>query len=179
MFAHNIFKWTAALSTAFMMNACAHRTKSAEGFSAVESAPALQKTVHYTVLDFQSGKTNLTSAEQDKIKNLSRIAEKTGTVNEVRILAWADDLETREPKLAAERATKIRSLLKVELKSKAPVEIYNMSQNPQQFTELIQEQDAKRKVTFKNTEVASFGNGPKSSLAGNKASKAIVIIRYE
>lgn len=170
------------IATALMMSACAHRITSdrVEVTPLAVTNPASPTTTHYTVLEFQVGKTQLTALEQEKIKNLTRAAEQSGqTVSEVRILAWADDSEIQEPKLAALRATQVRSIVKADLRSSAPVSIYNMSQEPQKFTELIQENDPKRKVTFKNTEPVSFGKGPKSSLAGNKSSKAIVMIRYE
>ena len=180
MFQKNALLYTSIVCAALMMSACAHRNKNNDVVPIAETSPTVQTTTHYTVLEFQPGKTNLTATEQEKLKNLTRAAEQTGkAVSEVRILAWSDDLTTKEPKLAGQRATQVRSLIKADLKSSAPVAVYNMSQNPQKFTELIREQDPKRKVTFENTESTTFGNGPKSSLAGNKASKAIVLIRYE
>lgn len=182
MFQMNTLIYILLMAAAFMMNACAHRSTNGntEVTPLAVTSSASPTTTHYTVLEFQVGKTNLSAHEQEKIKTLARVAEQSGKpVSEVRILAWADELEVQEPKLAAQRATQVRSLVKADLKSSAPVAIYNMSQDPQKFTELIREEDPKRKVTFKNTEPVSFGKGPKSSLAGNKSSKAIVMIRYE
>ncbi|KYG63736.1 hypothetical protein AZI86_13000 [Bdellovibrio bacteriovorus] len=182
MFQSHPLIYTLLMAAALMMNACAHR--STHGHTEVTpiavTSPTPTTTTHYTVLEFQVGKTHLSTHEQEKIKTLTRVAEQSGqAVSEVRILAWADDSEVQEPKLADQRATQVRSLIKADLKSSAPVSVYNMSQDPQKFTELIREEDPKRKITFKNTEPVSFGKGPKSSLAGNKSSKAIVMIRYE
>ena len=182
MFQPNALIYTLFLATAFMMNACVHRSTNSntEVTPMAVTSPRSPTIMHYTILEFQAGKTNLSTHEREKIKTLTRVAEQSGkAVSEVRVLAWADDVDVQEPKLADQRATQVRSLIKADLKSSAPVSIYDMSQDPQKFTELIREEDPKRKVTFKNTEPVSFGKGPKSSLAGNKSSKALVMIRYE
>lgn len=168
----NYFIISPFLLAALMMSACAHRDTTGVSPS--------QAVSHYTVLEFQVGHSSLRDTEKEKIKNLARAVEKTGkTVSEVRILAWDDEMQSREPKLVTQRASQVRAFIKEDLKSKAPLEIYDMSQDPQRFTELVLSHDPKRKTTFENTETTSFGHGPKSSLAGNKSSKAIVMVHYE
>jgi hypothetical protein len=182
MFQSGYFKgffWCAAL----MMSACTHRpiTPSPTPPTITEVAPAkAAQTAHYTVLEFEEGKIHLSASEQEKIKTLARTAQKYGRpVSEVRVLAWPDHLELKEPKLAAQRASKVRSLVKADLKYPVAIEVYDMSADPEKFNDLINEKDPKKRTTFENTETISFGKGPKSSLAGNKASKAIVMVRYE
>ncbi len=173
-------------AAALTMSACSHKTKAPEPtpepLPEITAAPAATpaKTAHYTVLEFAAGETTLSNLEQEKLKNLSRVAHRYGRpISEVRVLAWPDNLELKEPSLAEQRATQVRSLIRTDLKSKARVSVYNMTAQPQLFADLIREKDPKQKLTFENTEAPSFGKGPKSSLAGNKASKAIVMIRYE
>lgn len=178
-------KYALFTAAVLMMSACSHQEKVADEavvppeVVTVPSAPRTE-TSHYTVLEFATGETVLSSSEQEKIKNLSRAALRYGRpISEIRVLAWSDNLELKEPTLAAQRASQVHSLVKTDLKSKARVSVYNMSEQPQVFADLIREKDPKQKLTFENTEAPSFGKGPKSSLAGNKTSKAIVMVRYE
>lgn len=172
------------VATALMMSACSHKEVRTHSQSAppqnLSQSPreAFHQTTHYTVLEFPVGAVDLNADEKEKIKNLDRTVQRFGKpVREIQVLAWADNLEIRDNKLAAERAQLVRSLVSPQLQKR--IAVFNMSEQPEKFAELIHQKDPRHKITFENTETASFGKGPKSSLVGKKDSKAIVMVRYE
>ncbi len=121
------------------------------------SADALPGTTHYTVVNFQPGTKELSKEEQNKIHQLTELAERHGHIHEIRILAWADrdypssgqNVPKGDSKLADERAAAVKALLKKDL---------------QQMT-VIDERKA-------NLHPAD------SELNTAKASKALVLITY-
>ena len=145
-------------------------------------------TVHYTVISFKEGQTQIEPEEQQKLRTLAATAKKYGkSVDEFRVLAWADkddptqELSKDSPELAIAnaRALAVRKYLKEELKTRADIEVHNMARKPSSFNEVLKGDDFEIKTTFENTGAASLGDGPKSSLAGSKASKVIILVRYE
>lgn len=183
MFHKSITPLAFASAAAFMMSACSHqrvRTHSemTPPQNLSQGPRPTQRTTHYTVLEFAVGDSSLGPQEKKKIKNLDKAVQRHGKpVREIRVLAWSDETETRNPQLASLRASAVKSLLAGEIKG--PVVLYNMTERPEKFAELVHEKDPQHRITYENTESASFGRGPKSSLVGKKDSKAIVMVRYE
>lgn len=174
-----------ACAAALMTSACSHQSLRTHSeltppqslSQAPMSEPSLS-TTHYTVLEFAVGDSSLLPQEKEKIKNLDRAVQRHGKpIREVRVMAWADDVHTGDTQLASLRATTVKSFLGKAIRG--PVTLYNMTEQPEKFTELLHEKDAQRRITYENTESASFNRGPKSSLVGKKDSKAIVMVRYE
>lgn len=149
----------------------------------------LPGTTHYTMVNFRPGTKELSKEEQSKIKQLTDVAERHGNINEVRILAWADreypsqgqNVPERDSKLADERASTVKNLLKKDLQAEVTIDSHNMAQRPNMYSEIIQNQDYEIKTTFENTGATPAGThspGASSGLSAAKASRALVLITY-
>ncbi|MNL14959.1 hypothetical protein D3C87_1359210 [compost metagenome] len=54
-----------------------------------------------------------------------------------------------------------------------------MAKRPGVFAELVKSDDFEVKTTFENTGAAPSDIGKRQALVGNKASKAIILVKYE
>lgn len=121
------------------------------------SADSLPGTTHYTVVNFQPGTNELNKEEQNKIHQLTDLAERHGSIHEVRILAWADrdypssgqNVPARDSKLADERAAAVKAVLKKDLQQITVIDKHGSRPHPAE-----------------------------SELNTAKASKALVLITY-
>jgi hypothetical protein len=143
---------------------------------------------HYTTILFRKGKSSLDSVSKDNLKDLSKRAhESHKKIDEIRILAWADEeypdkvegqAKPSEIILASERAQKIKDYLEEELKESEDIDSYNMAKRPNLLSKLFQNDEYDVKEAFE-TSGATASKLPDGSVSYTKASKAIVIIDYD
>lgn len=142
----------------------------------------------YTTIVFDKGKSTL--SRHDK-KLLNKFAEKAHKddrkIDEIRILAWADE-EYPEPKkkaasekeivLASNRALVIKDYLEEDLDEYEDIDSYNMARRPDFLSKLLRDDEYDVKLAFESSGATStkLADG---SVSYSKASKALVIIDYE
>lgn len=103
-------------------------------------------------IGFEKGKTDLKADELAELRQVINRAKADGKIDEIKIIAWADrdypaegtTAPNQQVKLAEERADKIKSYIKKELKV-SDVEVYNMAKRPNALQELFNTQTAKVK----------------------------------
>ena len=166
---------------------CAHEEK--KKTSADEpSNPATVAGTRYTTLEFSKGKSELTNASKENLKNfLAKSHQTDRAINDIRILAWADteypaNKKNNIPKsqviLASERAQGIRDYLEVDLKEENDIDAYNMARRPDLLSKMFRSDEYDVKNAFETTGTTA-SRLPDGSVSYTKASKAIVIIDYE
>jgi hypothetical protein len=185
---HDLILATIAVSATFAL-ACTSAPKEAslDSPSKTSQAAAEVGATHYTVINFAPGQNTLPEPERAKLRELASEAARHGKVAEIQVLAWADkeypkeeqNVASRDEKLADQRAETIKDFLKKDLKTSADVEAHNMAKRPGVFSELVKSEGYEVKTSFENTGAAPNDVGPRASLTGNKASKAVVLIKYE
>jgi len=179
----------AIAATATLALACTSATKEArlESPSKTSQAAAEVGATHYTVINFAPGQNTLPEPERAKLRELASMAARHGKVAEIQVLAWADkeypkeeqNVASRDEKLADQRADTIKNFLKKDLKTSADVEAHNMAKRPGVFSELVKSEGYEVKTSFENTGAAPTEANRTAILSGNKASKAVVLIKYE
>lgn len=153
----------------------------------VSQAAAEVGASYYTVIDFPKGKNTVTDAQKQKLRELASVANSRGDVKEIQVLAWADreypaegqKVSNGDKKLADDRIASVKDFLKKDLQSSADVDGHNMAQRPGFFADLVNSQDNKTKNTFEAVGAAPNDVGPRQALTGNKASKAVILVKYE
>jgi hypothetical protein len=148
--------------------------------SAESTAAARQEgAANLSDVSFAKGSFVLTEGARESLKQMTDQAKGTGTVTEIKILAWSDadypadsklKLSKEDRELADKRINSIRDYVKQELAIKN-VKTYNMAVRPNAFATVFNTSDARTKKIFENAGVTS-ANGP--SLNGN-ASHAVVM----
>lgn len=178
-------------------SACAHSEKDKEEAKRAEAPkPAPVKTVEaakevaskeFLIVNFPAGKSTLTESEKQRLANWSVSVPKKGNVAEYEILAWADKeyptegskVAKKDAQLADQRAKEIQRFFKKDLISKADLNIHNMAQRPSVFSEMFKTEDFEVKSTFEETGAAPTKQSSKNFSTENKASKAVVLVKYE
>lgn len=182
---------TAALAAtaAFAVGCATTEPKEAkqEAPSKVSQAAAEVGATYYTVIDFPQGKNTVTDTEKQKLRQLAGVANARGDVKEIQVLAWADreypaegqKVSSNDKKLADDRVAAVKDFFKKDLQSDADVDGHNMAKRPGLFAEMVNSQDNKTKSTFENIGAAPNDVGNRQALSGNKASKAVILVKYE
>ncbi|WP_408097388.1 hypothetical protein ACJVC5_00335 [Peredibacter sp. HCB2-198] len=165
---------------------CAHDAKKKNP----DDEPANPATVagtRYTTLEFTKGKSDLTAASKESLKNFIAKSHQTNKpIDDIRILAWADteypsNKKNNIPKsqviLASERAQEIRDYLEVDLKEVNDIDAYNMAKRPDLLSKMFRSDESEVKQAFETTGTTA-SRLPDGSVSYTKASKAIVIIDY-
>lgn len=132
---------------------------------------------------FPAGSTELSQRDARKLKDAVHDARGAGEIEEVRIVAWADNeypstytkrLPEEQQRLAEARAEQIRELLN--LPEGVDVKTYNMAQRPGAFERLLKTSDFRMKSALEKAGVPNTHTGVKlPSFAG----KAIVMVITE
>ena len=178
---------TALAATLSLTVGCASHQASEQSPSKTSKAAAQLGATHYTVVNFPQGQDTLPTSELSKLRDLAVTAQEHGKVQEIQVLAWADreypvdgqKVSAKDSDLADNRAVTIKEYLKKDLNSSADIENHNMAKRPGVFAELVKSDDFEVKSTFEDTGAAPNDVGTRQALVGNKASKAIVLIKYE
>lgn len=179
---------TVASATAFAVG-CANTPEimADETPSKTAQAAAAVGATHYTVINFPEGQDILPPAEKQKLRQLAVVAATHGNISEITVLAWADKeypaegqyIAKNDAKLADQRAERIETYFKNDIQLSSDVETLNMAKRPGFFSQMINSGDYKTKTTFENVGAAPNDIGPRQTLLGKKASKAIVLVKYE
>lgn len=185
-----------------LASACAHKPEQKEELKKAEAAaaeapkPVLVKTTQaakevaskqYVIVNFPAGRYNLTEAEKQKLAAWSVNVPKKGEVKDFEILAWPDreypsddaKVSSKDVRLADNRADAIKNFFKKDLITKADLSTHNMAKRPSVFGKLFKSDDFEVKSTFEETGAAPTKETPKNFSTENKASKAIVLVKYE
>jgi hypothetical protein len=181
---------TALAATALLALGCAStepKEAKEEATSKVSQAAAEVGATYYTVIDFPQGKNVVTDTERQKLRQLAGVANARGDVKEIQVLAWADreypadgqKVSSNDKKLADDRLAAVKDFFKKDLQSDADIDGHNMAQRPGFLAEMVNSEDNKTKKTFENIGAAPNDVGDRKSLIGNKASKAVILVKYE
>ncbi|MFM6928742.1 MAG: hypothetical protein ACKOX6_09765 [Bdellovibrio sp.] len=185
---NKVFLASVASATAFAVGCANTPEVMSEGTpSKTAQAAAAVGATHYTIINFPEGQDNLTPAEKQKLRQLAVVAATHGNIAEVTVLAWADReypaegqyIAKDDARLADQRAEKIESYFKNDIQLSSDVETHNMAKRPGFFSQMLHSGDYKTKTTFENVGAAPSDIGPGQTLLGKKASKAIVLVKYE
>lgn len=164
-------------------------TAQAESMNSETEKAAMSLGAHTSSqIAFEKGKTELKPAELAELKEVVNQAKSAGQkIDEIKIIAWADreypaegtTAPNQQVKLAEERADKIKSYLKKELKV-SDVEVYNMAKRPNALQELFNTQTAKVKDSMETTGAAPTTKED-TGLFGlkGKTSEALVLVYTE
>ncbi len=142
---------------------------------------------HYVVVDFAKGGRTLDAADKEKLRNLTSQAPHNGKVAEYEVLAWADREYPREGQkatsqevdLAQGRADTIKDFMKKDLSTTESVNAHNMAKRPGTVAELFKTGDYKTKNIFQGTGAAPDDHASVFGKIENKASKAVIFVKYE
>lgn len=178
---------TALAATLVLTAGCATHEASDASLSKTAKAAAQVGATHYTVVNFPQGQDVLSNAELSKLRELAVTAQQHGKVQEIQVLSWADreypvdgqKVSAKDSDLADNRAVTIKEYLKNDLNTSADIESHNMAKRPGVFAELVKSDDFEVKTTFEDTGAAPNDVGTRQALVGNKASKAIILVKYE
>ncbi len=181
---------TALAATAALAVGCAStepKEAKEESPSKVSQAAAEVGATYYTVIDFPQGKNVVTDTQRQKLRQLAGVANARGEVKEIQVLAWPDreypaegqKVSANDKKLADDRLAAVKDIFKKDFQSEADIEGHNMAQRPGFFAEMVNTEDNKTKTTFENIGAAPNDVGNRQALIGNKASKAIILVKYE
>jgi hypothetical protein len=124
---------------------------------------------------------------EEKLRSLAAGAPEHGKIAKFEVLAWADreyptdgqKATSRESKLAEDRASNISNYLKNDLSTTETVDSHNMAKRPGMFSEVFKSNDYKLKNTFEETGAAPGDHDSALAKLESKASKAVVLVKYE
>lgn len=171
----------------FTLAGCSHR-------AAEERAPAKGiaeeglEGSHYTAVQFSRGRSVLTDDNKRFLNELARKANRTGKeISEIKILAWADReypgrknerAKTRDVILANERANVIRQFIRDDLKSREPIDVFNMAKKPGLLDQITKDEEYRVKQDVAQSGVSAT-RLPSGETSYTKAGKVLVIIDYK
>lgn len=169
---------------------CAHESpKQATTETLVKTSQATAQVGggEYVVINFSKGIRNLSTADKTKLRNLASDAPQRGKIAKYEVLAWADreyptdgqKATTAEARLAEDRASTIKDYLKKELSTTESVDAHNMAKRPGMFSEVFKSNDYKLKNTFEATGAAPGDHDNAIEKLESKASRAVVLVKYE
>lgn len=158
--------------------------------------PVLQKTSQaaaesgggqYIVIDFSRGGKTLDEGDKEKLRKLTSTAPHSGKIAEYEVLAWADreyptegqKATSQEVDLAQGRAEAIKDFMKKDLSTTESVNNHNMAKRPGALAEMFKTDDYKTKSTFQGTGAAPGDHATAINKIENKASKAVIFVKYE
>jgi len=139
---------------------------------------------HFTEVEFKPGSSTLTEASRRSITNLLEKARTGGQLDEVSVLAWADEeypssaqknLPDPQRKLADRRAESVKKYIDG-LKYDVDVDSYNMAERPGKVSEWAATKDARFKKTMAD---AGLPTTEDQRQFPSKASKAVILVGIE
>ena|GEM_PF-1058470 len=136
-------------------------------------------------VEFDLGKADLTDGAKEDLDELKSEAEQAGDIAEVRVIAWADKEYPPEQqkrytkddiKLADQRADKVRTYLREQLKLKS-ITTFNMAKRPNLFQEMLKTPTAVIKDTLEKSGAAPHSEKDTGLFAErSKSSTALVLV---
>jgi hypothetical protein len=177
-------------SAVILTMACSTQPKQAssqEHLTQTARATAEAGGGQYVVIDFGKGGKMLSAADKEKLRNLTSRAPHNGKIAEYEVLAWSDreypkegqKATSQEVDLAQGRAEAIKDFMKRDLNTTESVKDHNMAQRPGTFAEMFKSEDYKTKNVFEGTGAAPSDHASAINKLENKASKAVIFVKYE
>ncbi len=176
-------------STALLIVGCSMEPKKAEQETLSKTSQATSQVGggHFVVVDFAKGGKSLDEADKEKLRRLTSQAPHNGKIAEYEVLAWADreypkegqKATSQEVDLAQDRAESIKDFMKKDLKTTESVNNHNMAKRPGTIGELFKSSDYKTKTAFEGTGAAPSDQASVIEKIENKASKAVIFVKYE
>ena len=163
------------------------KTAHTEDVNKTSQAVAKNNGEYYAVLEFQKGTQRLSDASKRDLREFVASARREGReIDDIRILAWADQeypqsgaaLSDREVKIAKERSKAIEKYLKDDLNTDGDYATYNMAKRPNKVSEFFRGDDFKTKRIFERAGAAPAGTNM-TSFMNSKAGKALIMVDYE
>jgi hypothetical protein len=198
MFTSRSFKIAPFVLAAVFSAACAHKPETIEEKKAEAAAvaPKPVKTVqaakevaskNFVMVSFAPGKYALSEGDKRTLAEWSVNAPKKGKVAKYEILAWADkeypadgkNVAKKDVHLADERAKAVEDFFKKDLITKADLDRHNMAKRPGIFSEIFKTEDHDVKEVFEDRGAAPTEHHTTNLKEENKASKAVVLVKYE
>lgn len=181
---------TLAAGAVLLVVGCSNEPKKADAeqsMAKTSQATAEAGGGHYVVVDFSKGGKSLDDADKEKLRNLASEAPHHGKIAEYEVLAWADreypadgqKATSQESDLAEARADVVKDFMKKDLKTTESVNAHNMAKRPGALAEIFKSDDYKTKNTFEGTGAAPSDHAQAVNKIENKASKAVIFVRYE
>lgn len=160
---------------------------SEQSLSKTAQATAASGGGQYIVIDFARGGKSLDERDKEKLRQLTSSAPHSGKIAEYEVLAWADreyptegqKATSQEVDLAQSRADVIKDFMKKDLSTTESVNNHNMAKRPGALAEVLKTEDYKTKSTFQGTGAAPGDHATAINKIENKASKAVIFVRYE
>ncbi len=140
-----------------------------------------------TEVSFKKGTAEVSKDEAELLRDALKEAGATGKVKSVKVLVWSDKeyptpdakADKKDVKLAKDRAQKLKSILKKDLKA-WDVSTHNMAERPNAVEKLLRTPDAKIKEKAETAGIAPDDNKELGLFDHNAhASKAVVLIFAE
>jgi hypothetical protein len=177
-------------SSVLLTLACAHNApQEAKTESLVKTSKAAAEVGggEYVVVNFAEGTKTLTVQDKEKLRKLATQSPHHGKIAKYEVLAWADreyptdgqKATTSEARLAEDRADNIKDYLKKDLNTTETVTSHNMAKRPGVFSEVFKSTDYKLKNTFEATGAAPGDQANALEKLESKASKAVILVKYE
>ncbi len=178
-----------SLITLGFISACANSPREASSTSSDKTSRAASRVgaSKYVLVDFAPGQTQLSDSAKSSIRRLTAEAPENA-VDEVKVLAWADKeypangtKPTRSDiALADERADSVKNFIREDLNYDVDVDNHNMAKRPSALAKVMTTDDYGLKNTFEHTgEIAVNPTSRDQIFVGNKASKALVLVKFE
>lgn len=176
-------------STVVLTMGCSNQPKQAseDALPKTSAATARAGGGHYIVVDFSRGGKTLDEADKAKLRNLASQAPHNGKIAEYEVLAWADreyptegqKATSQEVDLAQGRADVIKDFMKKDLSTTESVKGHNMAKRPGALAEFVKSPDYRAKTAFEETGAAPGDHAQAFDKIENKASKAVIFVKYE
>ncbi|MGZ3723187.1 MAG: hypothetical protein ACXVA9_09665 [Bdellovibrionales bacterium] len=172
-----------SLFTALAATACSTPPPKAESLPPSAEAKIVaqkEKASYVSQISFDKGSAKLTTSAMDKIDEMIQRARRDGAIDDVKVIAWADQeypssakktLNKRQLELAAKRAEAISSYIKQQ--SAASIHKYNMAERPNPIQELVASPDARIKRSLEDAGIATTAHNLRYP---ENASKAMVML---
>lgn len=138
----------------------------------------------FTEVEFKPGSSTLTEGSQRSISNVLQRARAEGKLDEVSVLAWADEeypsqaqknLPDPQRKLADRRNEAVEKYID-SLKYGVDVDTYNMAERPGQIGQWVATKDARFKKTMADAGLPTTADQRQFP---SKASKAVILVGIE
>lgn len=155
-------------------NRVAHENRTA---AAVDNRDRDEGASFVTELNFARGSAQLTQSAREKLDALVSKAKNNGEVDDIKVMAWADqslpanpkkDLPSSQRSLAEKRSDQIKDYLR-ETSSLDDIDTFNMAKKPSKLSELFNTENARVKEDLAQA-------GVSESAIASKTGKALVMV---
>jgi hypothetical protein len=177
-----------SIALILVLAACAHKTETVQTTTpAIETESLANRAAreadatYFVEIEFKKGSDTLTDNSRSAISSLLNRARAEGTLNDVKVLSWADDeypssskkkLSKAQRRLADGRNRNIKDLIK-ESAGRVDVDAHNMAERPAAISRWFNTPDARFKKSLVAAGLPTTADGP--AVTG-RASKSVVLV---